>query len=149
MSSEQPNIRQKWLDRLVEDKFRSSGDWDFLARDVPVKKGDYDVSRYDVVSLDLQNRRIKVEVIGYKPQMQEFLTSAVSELDNTYSYLIGQNNPVSGFDGGFPDPIHGRVAWNEEDSWVTDTTEFDEVSQAIFGYDILEADYERIGVDSL
>lgn len=149
MSPESRNKRQKWLDRLVEDKFRSSDDWDFLAKDVPIEREKYDVSGYDIITLDLQNRRIMVEVIGYKPQMQEFLTSAVSELEETYGYLIGENNPVSDFDEDFPDYISGKVAWSDEDAWIMDTTEFEQVSQTMFGYDILDADYERIKSGSM
>ena len=137
------------MDRLVEDKFRSYDDWDFLAKDVPIEREEYGVSGYDIVTLDLQNRRIMVEVIGYNPQMQEFLTSAVSELEETYGYLIGENNPVSDFDEDFPDYISGNVAWSDEDAWIMDTTEFEQVSQTMFGYDILDADYERIKSGSM
>lgn len=149
MNPESRNKRQKWLDRLVEDKFRSSGDWDFLARDVPIEREEYEISGYDLVSLDLQNRRIMVEVIGYDPQMQEFLTSAVSDLEETYGYLIGENDPVSDFDEDFPDSISGRVAWSDEDSWIMDTTEFERLSQTMFGYDVLDAGYERMKPDSM
>ena len=134
-------------DQLVLDRMESWGEWDFLAKDVPVEKDDIQAS-YDVLTIDLDNRRIQADVIGYDNVLERVVHDAVEAMENDYGYIVPHLASENIFGGDFPpQQVKGNLYWTEEDSWKLETSEFDSLSDNLFGYDILSRDYQRISPD--
>lgn len=131
-------------DQLVLDRMETWGEWDFLARDVPVEKDDLEAS-YDVLTIDLDNRRIQADIIGYDSQVKDLIHQAVEGLENDYGYLVSNLTSDDFFGRDFPpEKVEGSLYWIEEDRWKLDTTEFGDLTDNLFGYDVLSRDYEKI-----
>lgn len=136
-------------DQLVIDRIESWGEWDFLARDVPVEKEGFEVF-YDVITLDMENRRIQADIIGYNNAVERNIQHAVEALENDYGYLVPHLSSEDVFESDFPPPeVGGAVYWTETDSWKLDTSEFEALSDNLFGYDILSRDYGRIDPETI
>ncbi len=138
-------MQQKIRDELAANKISSWGEWNFLAKGVPVEKDSVERTEYDVLAVDLENRRIQADIIGYDSQVQELMQEAVSSLENQYGYLTPRvSNRMVQEDDFDPEVLEGEVYWTDEDDWMLRTSEFDSVSREVFGYDILSRNYDRI-----
>ena len=138
------NVKQMIMDQLVLDRLETWGEWDFLVRDVPVEKEGLDTS-YDVLTIDMENRRIQADVIGYDRTVEESIQNAVKGLENEYGYIVPHLTSEDVFSNDFPPlQVEGDFYWRDTDSWKLDTSEFDALCDNLFGYDILSRDYERI-----
>lgn len=139
------DVRQMMIDELVRDRLNTWAEWDFLAKDVPVEKNNFQDEVYDVLTVDLENRRIQADIIGYSNKMSELVHEAVGSLDKEYGYAVPSVSQRMTFQEDFPsESFEGRIFWDEADEWKLETTEFQNVSQALFGYDVLEQGYSQI-----
>ena len=134
-------------DQLVIDRIESWGEWDFLARNALIERDDFD-SFYDVITVDLENRRIQADIIGYDNDIERHIQQAVDGLENEYGYMIPHLASEDAFGSDFPPKkIEGDLYWIENDEWKLQTSEFKDLSDNLFGYDILSRDYQRISPD--
>ena len=137
-------VKQMVMDQLVLDRLETWGEWDFLARDVPVERDGFDTS-YDVLTVDMENRRIQVDIIGYDNLVKESIKEALEGLENDYGYIAPNMTSEDVFSNDFPPrQVEGDLYWQDGDAWKIDTSEFDDLCDNLFGYDILSRDYERI-----
>ena len=141
-------LREKIRDELASNKISSWGEWNFLAKGVPAERETAgDSLEYDVLAVDLENRRIQADIIGYDSRVQDLMQEAVSNLENQYGYLTPRvSNRMVQEDGFDPEVLEGELYWTDEDDWMLRTSEFDSVSREVFGYDILSRNYDRIRV---
>ena len=132
-------------DELACNRIESWGEWNFMAKGVPVEKEDYEGLEYDVVSIDLENRRIQADIVGYDQGLKNVVRDAVGGLENEYGYLAPNvSNRVTAEEDFSPENLDGEVFWEEDEAWMIRTSEFQAVSEGLFGYDILSRGYDRI-----
>lgn len=143
------NVRQMIRDELTCNKIESWGEWNFLAKGMPVEKEGYEQDLvYDLVAVDLENRRIQADIIGYDSRINELMRESVGNLENDYGYLTPNVSGRMAYERGFhPPELEGSVFWEDDEAWMLRTSEFESVSNEIFGYDVLSRDYERIQAD--
>ncbi len=144
---EQRTIVEMMQDEITLDRIQSWGEWNFLAKDVPVELEDFPEASYDVVTVDLENRRIQADIIGYDADVKEILQRTVNELDNEYGYIAPNiSGRVRRGDDFPPKPVDGRTFWIDEEAWMLETSEFQEVTDKLFGYNPCGR-YDRIDQD--
>ena len=132
-------------DELACDRIESWGEWNFMAKGVPVEKESYEGLEYDVVSVDLENRRIQADIIGYDQELKDVVQDAVRGLENEYGYLVSNVSDRMTAEENFPPKnLDGEVFWEEDEAWMLNTSEFQTVSEGLFGYDVLSRGYEQI-----
>lgn len=141
-------LREKIRDELAANKIDSWGEWNFLAKGVPVERETAgDGLTYDVLAVDLENRRIQADTIGYNSRVQEMVQEAVSNLENQYGYLTPRvSNRMVQEDDFDPEVLEGELYWADEEEWMLGTSEFESVSREVFGYDVFSKGYDRIRV---
>lgn len=142
-------IREMIMDELACNKIDSWGEWNFLAKGVPVERQGYEDLEYDLLVVDLENRRIQADTVGYSTWVQGLVGEAVENLENEYGYLTSSVSTKMAQEEGFEPARLGeegnpQVFWSEDEEWMLRTSEFESVSQELFGYDILSQGYDRI-----
>lgn len=135
-------------DELACNRIESWGEWSFMAKGVPVEKENYEGLEYDVVSIDLENRRIQADIIGYDQSLKNLVHEAVGGLEKEYGYTAPNVSRRMKSEKDFPpDNLEGEVFWQEDEAWMLRTSEFQNVSEGLFGYDILSRGYDRIDAE--
>ncbi|MFB6242271.1 MAG: hypothetical protein ABEJ36_05745 [Candidatus Nanosalina sp.] len=150
---EDRNVQQMVRDELACNKIESWGEWNFLAKDVPVDKQGYEDLSYDILVVDLENRRIQADTFGYPTRVSDLVSEAVDNLENQYGYLTPSVSVEMAHDDDFysprlGDPGEPQVFWSDDEEWMLRTSEFDSVSRELFGYDVLSRGYDRIDAES-
>jgi hypothetical protein len=146
------NVRQMVRDELACNKIDTWEEWNFLAKDVPVEKEGYEDLNYDILVVDLENRRIQADTLGYPTRIGDLVSEAVGNLENRYGYMTPTVSVKMAHDDDFDSPNLGepgepQVFWEEEEEWMLRTSEFDSVSDELFGYDVLSRGYDRIDAE--
>jgi hypothetical protein len=142
-------VRQMVRDELVCNKIDTWEEWNFLAKDAPVDKEGYEDLNYDILVVDLENRRVQADTFGYPTRVSDLVGEAVESLENQYGYLTPSVSVNMAHDDDFDSPRLGepgepQVFWEQDDEWMLRTSEFDSVSHELFGYDVLSRGYDRI-----
>lgn len=122
-------------DEITMDRIQSWGEWNFLAKGVPVGHEEFPEASYDVVTVDLENRRIHADIIGYDSDIKEILHRTVNELENEYGYMAPNvSTSVAGREEFPPPSLEGNTYWTEDEAWMLETQEFQDVADSLFGY---------------